>query len=299
MNEEIPLIKANLNKDSKVITDNLKDIFQKEEEYAMFLYAIEESVTAEYYDNKKLKDKEVIKYLNNFLKNLDESFNFFSLEFEKHLYLNILDALEEKKITKHELKLCIRYILWSIDNRSWLNDNQAYVKWIAHASGTMGEKEAKEYERKIRIFCRRKGIPKSQVDAMLSNNFDDVELEDKDSTLIENRYFALEDNKKLELVLDNFQEAPFLDELYSGECIESNDFNNAEKLCKGILEIMPDFPPIEHLLGVVYKEKGNKYLAKIQFEKVLKLLEEIPKGAFEGQEDMEKETKQMLKEIED
>lgn len=299
MVEKIPLIKNRLNKDSKVITENLKNIFEKEEEYGMFLYAIEETITCEYYDNKKLKDKDVINYLDNFLKNIDEDIDFFKTDFERYMYLNILDALEEKKITKHELKLCIRYIFWSINNRSWLNSNQAYVHWLAHVSGVMDEKESKEYEKRIRLFCKRKGVPKEHVDAMLNNDFEEIELEDKDTTLIENRYFSLDDKEKLDFVLKHFEEAPFLGEIYYSECMENKDYDNAEKLCLGLLEILPDLPPFENLLGIVYKQKGNNILAKIQFEKVLKLLEEIPEGAFDGRDQMEKETRKMLKEVSD
>ncbi|MFT4344118.1 MAG: hypothetical protein ACMXYE_05225 [Candidatus Woesearchaeota archaeon] len=297
MKEKKVLLKDKLKKDSPIITENLKDICQREEEYAMFLYVIEKCVTYEYYYNKKLTDKEVIHYLNNFIKNIDQAIDFFETDFEVHLYLNLLEALNKKKITKHELKLCIRYILWSIDNRSWLNSKQAYVHWLAHATGTMSEKDAKQYETRIRTFCKRKGVPKEKVDAMLTNNCEGIELEDEGNSLLEARYFALDDKDKLDFVLKNFQDVPFLGEYYYGECMENKDFDNAEKLCQGLLEMMPESPPFENLLGIVYREKGNNILAKIQFERVLALLEKIPKGAFEGRDAMEKETKKMLKEV--
>lgn len=266
------LIKDLLKKDNPIITENLKSIYMKEDEYSTFLWAIESSVIDEYVENNKIKDKELIKHLKNFLKNLDKPIDFFETNFEKALYYNLLDALEEE-ITMHELKLCINYILWSIDNRTWMNDSQAYVKWLTHVNGVLDPKESKQFEQKVRILCKRRGIPKHEVDAMLSNNFEDVEVPDKEDTNIESNFFAMDDSLKLDYVIKNFEQYPFLFELYYPDLLDNKEYDKAEKLCKGILEYMPNFVPIEHSLGTVYDESGNNILAKDQFEKCLKLIE--------------------------
>ena len=291
------LISALLKKDDPLISEQLKSIIDKEEGYASFLYAIEESVAHEYLQNNKIKDKEIINYLKFLLKNINSSVEVFNSDFEKYLYNNLVEALYEKSITLHELKLCIHYILWSIDNRSWLNDSQAYVKWLAHSIGLMEPKESKAYETKVTRLCKRQGIPQKQIDAMLKNDFSGVEVPDKENTDIESVYYALDDDKKIGFVLENFQKYPLLGEYYFEELLENKDYSAAEKLCKGILEMMPDFPPIENLLGIVYKEKGNKMLAKMQFEKTLQLLEEIPPHLIPEKAVMIKQTKKMLKEV--
>lgn len=297
MDEKIPLLKQLMKKDSKSIIENLQDIYGKEQEYLMFLYAIELNVNEEYLENKNLQDRDVIKMFKHFLDNLDKDIDFFKSDFEKNLYLNLIDALEEKSITKHELKLCFRYILWSIDNRCWLNDSQAYVKWLAYTSGCMNEKESRAYQKNVRSVCTRQGVSKEKIDAILNNDFSDIELDDKENTLIESRYFSLDDTDKLDFVLKHFQNTPYLAELYYEECMQDKNFDNAEKLCKAILDMMPGFPPMEILLGVLYKQKGDASLAKNQFEKVLKLFKQIPKGAFEGRDELEKETRKLLKEV--
>ncbi|MBS3123578.1 tetratricopeptide repeat protein [Candidatus Woesearchaeota archaeon] len=291
------LISALLKKDDPLISENLKSIIDKEERYASFLYAIEESVTYEYLQNNKIKDKEIIGHLKFLLKNINSSIDLFNSDFEKHLYNNIIEALNEKSVTLHELKLCINYILWSIDNRKWLNDSQAYVKWLAHSIGLMEPNESKAYETKVTLLCKRQGIPQKQIDAMLKNDFSDIEIPDKDNVDIESVYYALDDDKKLDFVVEHFQKAPFLGEYYFEELLENKDYDAAEKLCKSILEMMPDFPPIESLLGIVYKEKGNKVLAKLQFEKTLRLLGEIPPHILPEKEVLIKETKKLLKEV--
>lgn len=286
-----------LKPDSKVIQENLKSILDKEENYAEFLFAIEETVTNEFLSNKKIKDKTIINHLKHFLKNIDEDMSYFDSNFEKHLYQNIIDSLDIKLITKHELTLCIKYILWSIGNRSWLNDSQAYVKWLAHSSGVMTESESKSYENKIRIFCKRKGVPQKQIEAMLKNDFSDVEVIDKVNTNIESEFFALNNDKKLDFVIEHFQEAPFLGELYYSMLMEDKNYDMAEELCKSILEIMPEFPPMEFLLGIVYKEKKNKILAKHHFENALRIMDEIPADVIPEKDILIKQTKDLIKEV--
>ncbi|AKB19588.1 hypothetical protein [Methanosarcina sp. WH1] len=42
---------------------------------------------------------------------------------------NLIELLEEKPVTNHELHLVIDYVLEIIDNRSWMEDKQAYVNY--------------------------------------------------------------------------------------------------------------------------------------------------------------------------
>lgn len=286
-----------LKPDSKIVLDNLKTILDKEQEYADFLYVIERCVLDEFLNNKSIKDKEIIHYLKHFLENLDKDEDYFESHFEVNLYRDIIEILNERKITKHELVLCIKYLLWSIDNRSWLNDSQAYVKWLTHSADVMSLSEKKDYEEKVRTLCRRKGIPDNQIEAMLKDDFSNIEVEDKESTGFESEFFALDDDKKYDFVIDNFNDAPFLFEVYFSELMENQNYNLAEKLCKQISEIMPDLPHTGILLGIVYKEKGNNILAKHHFRNALIVLDETPDDIIpiEDKKAMIEEVKLLLK----
>lgn len=261
---------------SKLVEQNLKTILDKEEDYALFLYSIEESVVHEYLKNNKLKDKSLIGYLKSFAKNIDKKRDFFESEFETYLYDNITKALFEKKITMHELKLCINYILWSIDNRSWMGDSQGYVKWLAHSVGAMSESERIIYATKIRNLCKRKGIPESHVKAILSNNFDDVESVDKRSTDLESEFFALEEEEKINFIIKNYEDSPFLMDFYFSELMNEKNFEEAEELCNKMLDNIPDFPPTMMCLGIAYLAQGKNLLAKHTFESILKIIDSIP-----------------------
>lgn len=127
----IPIINFVLEDNAEI--KKLKSIYQKEEEYSTFLGPIESFIAYYfYYDDKKLKDVDVKKAIRNIVGNLDKNINFFKTNFEKELAGVIEFTLEEqnKKITKHELLLVLRYISWCIDNREWLNHSQAYLNWV-------------------------------------------------------------------------------------------------------------------------------------------------------------------------
>ncbi|MEA3514962.1 MAG: hypothetical protein U9R34_05780 [Nanoarchaeota archaeon] len=288
-----------LKPDSKIVAENLKTILDKEQEYAEFLFAIENCVLDEFLNNRSIKDKEIIHYLKHFLDNLDKDEDYFESHFEANLYENLIEILNERKITKHELVLCIKYLLWSIDNRSWLDDSQAYVKWLTHSADVMSQSEKKAYEEKVRTLCKGQGIPDNRIEAMLKNDFRDIEMEDKENTDIESEFFALDDNKKYDFVIDNFNDAPFLFEVYYSELMESKNYDLAEKLCKQMSEIIPELPQNDILLGVVYKEKGNNILAKHHLEKGLIILDETPDDIISTDEKkaIVEEVKLLLKEV--
>ena len=111
----------------------IKSIYGKEVEYLNFLGPMEFFIANYGLANSKLKDVEVIKALRNLRDNLDKDIDFFRNDFEYNLMMTINVSLQSnKKITKHELLLVIKHILWAIDNRSWMGDKRAYLNWIAN-----------------------------------------------------------------------------------------------------------------------------------------------------------------------
>ena len=79
--------------------------------------------------------------------------------------------------------------------------------------------------------------------------------------------------------------------------MEDKNYDLAEELCKKILEMIPEFPPMEILLGVVYKEKKNKILAKHHFENALRIMDEIPADVILEKDILIKQAKDLIKEI--
>ena len=72
--------------------------------------------------NRDLKDKEFVRSLKNIKANYERSLDFFKTPLEKEIMSALSEALQEESITHHELKLVLNYVLWCIDNRSWLTD---------------------------------------------------------------------------------------------------------------------------------------------------------------------------------
>lgn len=259
---------------------HLKSLLDKEENYSYFLGAVEFSIAEHFMKEKGLKDKDVIKILKNIKANYLQDINFFDYDLEKDILLRLSHELQEKKITYHELKLVFDYILWAIDNRSWLNDEQAYVKWISYCMGLFSGKEEKEYKDKIRKYARRLGIPNEQIEAVLINNLDDIKIDEKGATKIESEFFALSDEEKLDFVVKHGFDAPYIIGIYTQELLEAKNYETAKKFFKKMLEIVPEYPPIEIPLGALYKEIGNNYLAEHHLTNARRILEETPEHIF-------------------
>lgn len=121
----------------------IKTIYKKEGTYAWLLGRIEFSIASYYLDNPETTDEDVVKALQNFRSNYDKGMNQDSME--GYIQHAASVALQEKAVTKHEFLLVIDYILWSIDNRSWVPDERAYLNWICHFLGLMDKEKEKTF----------------------------------------------------------------------------------------------------------------------------------------------------------
>ena len=293
-------LKKLLKEDNPEIT-KVNSLLYSEDEYADFLGPIELIVAEHYLRDRKLTDKDVEKVFKNIKKNYAEDIDFFEEEIDKDIMFELSCNLQEnRKITHHELKLIFNYLLYCIDNRTWMPDKQAYVKWTAYFLSLFSEKEKKKYEESFIKLAKRLGIPKDKVDAMLlKSDIDPCSAEEKESSKLQSEYFSLDGNNKFDFVLNNWNKNPYLLEMYSIELEENKEFDKAEKLYKKILEIAPEFPPVEVLLGSLYKKMGNKYLADYHLNNALKSLDNVPDEAFpeEVKNQMREEIKKNLEGI--
>jgi hypothetical protein len=176
----------------------IKSIYEKEYEYSDYLSEIEITIAAHYYEeNRNLKDKDLIAALKNIKQNRDKPISFFKRDLEKEIVGSLIEPLEENPLADHEFTLVIDYILWVIDNRSWIPDKQAYIKWISYVMGIFSKEEEKKYEREFKKSARNLGVSSAQVDMLLMKRdaedffeeggfFEDIadkaELLDKDRT---------------------------------------------------------------------------------------------------------------------
>lgn len=265
-----------LKKDNPEIK-KIKSLFNREGEYADFLGPTEYILAKHFLENRKLKDKDVEKAIKNIKKNYAKDIDFFENELEKDIMFELSSNLQQnRKITHHELMLVLNYLLWCIDNRSWMADKQAYVKWSAYFLKLFDEKEMKKYEDSFMKIAKRMGIPKEKIDVMLLKSDKDVcSQKEKEENMIESEYFSLDDKEKFDFVIKHLMENPYLIELYAVELEEKKEYETAKRFYKKLLELMPGFPPAEISLGVIYKNMGNPHLAKHHLENALKTLDEV------------------------
>lgn len=172
-----------------VLEDNekikeIKSLYQREWGYASFLGPIESFIAYFYLDNPKIKDKEVIKAIKNIKFNHNKDLNFFKEYFEREFIGAISRILQEnkKKITRHELFLILRYILWCIDNRKWVGDSRAYLNWITNFFGLSSKEEKEKFNNFYKELGKKHGFSEEHV-KLLKNEESKEELSAKEIAL--------------------------------------------------------------------------------------------------------------------
>jgi hypothetical protein len=269
-------------------TKEMKSLQGKEYEYSDYLGTIEYSIARYFYENDRgIKDKDAVAALNNIKNNYDKKISFFEQDLEIEIIENLIELLEDEPISHHEFKLAIDYVLEVIDNRSWMEDDQAYLKWAAYIMGLFTEKEREEYETKIRKLAARMGFSRKHADLMLMKGeeedyFEFVEKygaegteELTDEELIaemENRFLSMPEDEKFDFLLENGPEFYELVGLYLSDLSERGEFDKIQDLYRKLTEKYDDFLYLYVYMGGIYVEK-NPSLAKSYFEKALETLD--------------------------
>lgn len=269
-------------------TKEMKSLQGKEYEYSDYLGTIEYSIARYFYENdRKIKDKDAVAALNNIKNNYDKKISFFEQDLEIEIIENLIELLEDEPISHHEFKLAIDYVLEVIDNRSWMEDDQAYLKWAAYIMGLFTEKEREEYETKIRKLAARMGFSRKHADLMLMKGeeedyFEFVEKygaegteELTDEELIaemENRFLSMPEDEKFDFLLENGPEFYELMGLYLSNLSERGEFDKIQNLYRKLTEKYDDFLYLYVYMGGIYVEKDPS-LAKSYLEKALETLD--------------------------
>jgi hypothetical protein len=278
----------------------IKSIYGREYEYSEYLSEIEFSIADYYNKNRKVTDKDVIKALNSIKLNRDKPVSFFENALEKEIVKSLVEPLEESPLTNHEFTLVLDYVLWVIDNRSWLEDKQAYVKWITYVLGFFSEEEEKKYEKQFKKFARKMGVSGAQVDMLLmkreAEDFfdkedlfgegglfevlgpDDIFGEDRTADNLETGFFSMTDDEKVDFLLDKGPDYVELVQDYVMGLAEKEEFEKIQDFYKKFNEKHEHFFPLHFIVGSAYLN-SDPALAISYFEKTLKATEdseEIP-----------------------
>ena len=202
----IPLNKLLLEDDGEV--KKIKSLKNREEEYAYLLGPIEYTIALHYSENRKLKDKDVVKSLKNLKLNYSQDLDFFKEPLESEILTQLSFALQDTETMNRELLLSISYILWSIDNRSWTGDNRAYLDWSLNFFDMMDANEKKEFKEKYKKLGNEFGIDEEKIRVMISgsDDLDEVAYEPTDEeeawSKKDSEYFSMSDDEKCNYLLE-------------------------------------------------------------------------------------------------
>ena len=268
----------------------IKSLQGKEYEYSDYLGTIEYLIARHFYENdRKIKDKDAVAALKNIRKNSDKSISFFKRDLEKEIIENLIELLEGEPISHHEFKLIIDYVLEVIDNRAWMEDEQAYLKWVTYVMGLFTEEESEEYEKSVKKLAAKLGLSSKHADLMLLKGTEDDYFEfvenygeDEGEELteeeliaeMETKFLSLTDAEKFDFLLENGPDFYELVGLYISELSEKGEFEKIQELYRKLIEKYDDFIYLYVFMGGAYIEI-DPALAKSYFEKALKSLDKL------------------------
>lgn len=262
----------------------------REYEYSDYLGTIEYSIARYFYeDDRKIKDEDAVSALKNIRKDCDKNISFFKRDLEKEIIENLIELLEGEPISHHEFKLIIDYVLEVIDNRAWMEDEQAYIKWAAYVMELFTEEESEDYEKSIKKLAAKLGMSSKHADLMLlKGNEDDyfefVENygEDEGEELteeelideVERKFLSLTDAEKVDFLLENGPDLYEFVGFYISELSERGEFEKIQELYRKLIEKYDDFIYLYVFMGGAYIEI-DPALAKFYFEKALTSLDKL------------------------
>lgn len=219
----------------------------------------------------------------------------------------MIEPLEENLLYDHEFTLVLDYVLWMIDNISWLEDKQAYVKWITYALGFFSEEEEKKYERQFKKFAHKMGVSGAQVDMLLmkkeaedlfgEENFseegglfeglspEDIFGEDRTADYLETGFFLMNDDDKFNFLMEKGPDYMELMQDFFLDLMEKEDFDKIQEFYTKFNEKHRNFSPLQVMVGTIYAEK-DPALAEFYFKEALRSVQESKEVPEEIKEEL-------------
>ncbi|MBI2653088.1 hypothetical protein HYX00_06485 [Candidatus Woesearchaeota archaeon] len=276
----VPLNKLLLEDNEEI--KKIKTLQKREEEYAYILGPIEHTIALHYSDNRKIKDRDVVKMLKNLRSNYSQNLDFFKEPLEKEIIIQLSFALQETETMHREIYLSISYIIWSIDNRTWTGDNRAYLEWVLNFFGMMDKKERKEFKRKYDELGKEFGIEEEKIRAMTAGseelNEDIYEPSDEEEAWSkkDSEYFAMSDDEKCRHLLecdDKLESSKVLIDLINQmEAYFKN--SNFAKIVQ-IADKIKDTKIEKKMREVIYSMKAEALICMKEYEKAENAAQEL------------------------
>ncbi len=273
----------------------IRSLQDKETEYSEYLGTIEGGIALYYYEqDNKITDREIISILRNIKMNLDKDVSYFSHPLEILMFGLLADALEKKPITFHEFKLVIDYVLWSIDNRSWMGDKQAYLKWICYFLGVYTAREEEQYEERVEKLGKKLHLSEEDVDQLLMKSekaFTEAEME---KTRLESEFFAMDDDEKFGFLAENSPGHFDLFSIYLMELQDRKELELMKSLAKRVSKKFGDDPEL-YLHVAIFFSAVDFNTAKSYLAKALSRVEKLEDAQAQEKRHLEIKIKKLIK----
>jgi hypothetical protein len=140
---------------------------KKVEEYGNVFFPIESNIAEYFLGNRHIKDADLKKALINFIKNPFKEFDYSKFPIENEIQFGASIGAQNKKISLHELKLIVDFLILSIENRNYIPGERGYLTWVCAFLGYLDENSIKEIEDMYRFMGSFANIPNKQIDQMI------------------------------------------------------------------------------------------------------------------------------------
>lgn len=273
----------------------IRSLQDNEAEYSQHLGTIEGGIALYYHEqDNTITDREVISVLRNIKMNLDKDVSYFSHPLELFMLEPLADVLEEKPITFHEFKLVIDYILWSIDNRSWMGDKQAYLKWICYFLGIYTAKEEKQYEERVEKLGKKLHLSQQEVDYLLMKSEKEFTEDEIQKTRLQSEFFAMDDDEKFNFLAENSPEHFDLFSVYLLELKERRELELMKRLVKRVSKKFGDDPEIYLHVAIFFMDEDPN-IAKSYLAKALSRVEQLEGAQAQEKRSLEIKIKKLIR----
>ncbi|MCD4806850.1 MAG: hypothetical protein K8R13_04655 [Methanococcoides sp.] len=256
----------------------LKSLEDKEDEFSLH-YGMFEQTIAYYYneENGTITDKEVIKVLKDIRSNLGKKMNYFKHPLAESLIENTVEIGNEEAITVHEFNLVIDYMVKSIDNRSWMADRQAYLKWVCYYLDIATVEDNARYVKRVERLAKKHDMPPEMVDSLLEKNPNFKKGKASDSLYLNSEFLAMNEDEKFDYLAKNATNEFNLFMAYLFELEKRGDIELAKKLAKRVSKKFGDIFTLHMKVGAFFMHidptisKGyyNRALASLENVKVI------------------------------
>ncbi len=276
--------------------EKIKNLYLLEVSYLDYLINIKTSIASYFsYHDKTITDKDVRNAIKNIKHNMETEIGSLNTDFEKLVAMELAKQVEDSPLTSHELNLVLDHIIAEIENLSWIEDEQAFVKRSAYILDYLSDEDIYNYETEIEDIIDEMGLPYVQTEFFLLKEDSDVVLEEEHE--LEPEIFEMDEDEILRIVPEDCDEAYNFLQKYVLELAESGQFDKLERFYDKFVEEYKTYIPIYLFMSMAYLDHDPE-VARSYIDHALEVIETIDNFSVAEKADLKSSLTDMLEQIE-